>query len=105
MAASHFDKAVVLREVAALPYICPTLVCVRKTSVYLDEVRAAQLARLAELEGRSQAEVLRAAVDAYARHVAGDREFALAAGFPRIDEDPRPISEIPEDELLAGFGQ
>lgn len=77
----------------------------RKTSVYLDEVRAARLARLAELEGRSQADVLRAAVDAYAPHLATDREFALAAGFRRVDDDPRPISQVPDDELLAGFGE
>jgi hypothetical protein len=32
-------------------------------------------------------------------------EFALAAGFQRIDDDPRPISEIPEDELLGGSGR
>jgi len=77
----------------------------RKTSVYLDEVRAARLARIAEVEGRSQADVLRAAVDAYAPQIAGDRDFALAAGFPRIDSDPRPISQIPDTELLAGFGE
>jgi len=28
----------------------------------------------------------------------------LADGFPRIDGDPRPISQIPEQELLEGFG-
>jgi hypothetical protein len=77
----------------------------RKTSVYLDEVRAARLARIAELEGRSQAEVLRAAVDAYEPQRSTDRDFALAAGFPRVDGDVRPISEIPDDELLAGFGE
>lgn len=77
----------------------------RKTSVYLDEVRAARLARIAEVEGRSQADVLRAAVDAYAPQIANDRDFALAAGFPRIDRDPRPISKIPDTELLAGFGE
>lgn len=77
----------------------------RKTSVYLDEVRAARLARIAEVEGRSQAEVLRAAVDAYTPQVATDRDFALAAGFPRVDRDSRPISQIPDDELLAGFGE
>lgn len=77
----------------------------RKTSVYLDEVRAARLARIAEVEGRSQADVLRAAVDAYALQIVTDRDFALAAGFPRIDRDPRPISQIPESELLAGFGE
>jgi hypothetical protein len=36
---------------------------------------------------------------------AGDRDFALAAGFPRIDDDPRPISELPDAELLEGFGE
>ena len=77
----------------------------RKTSVYLDEVRAARLARIAEVEGRSQADVLRAAVDAYAPQIANDRDFALAAGFPRVDRDPRPISQIPDAELLAGFGE
>jgi predicted DNA-binding protein len=78
---------------------------VRKTSVYLDEARAARLARLARLEGRSQAEVLRSAVDAYQPHLAAGRDFALAAGFARIDDDPRPISQIPEEELLGGFGE
>ena len=77
----------------------------RKTSVYLDEARAARLARLAQLEGRSQAEVLRSAVDAYQPHLAAGRDFALAAGFARIDDDPRPISQIPEHELLSGFGE
>ncbi len=76
----------------------------RKTSVYLDDAQAARLSRLAKEEGRSQAEILRAAVDAYQPQPSRDRSFALAAGFPRIDEDPRAISEIPEHELLDGFG-
>lgn len=76
----------------------------RKTSVYLDEAQAARLSRLAKQEGRSQAEILRAAVDAYQPQTSRDRNFALAAGFDRIDDDPRPISEIPDDELLNGFG-
>lgn len=76
----------------------------RKTSVYLDDAQAARLSRLAKEEGRSQAEILRAAVDAYQPQPSRDRNFALAAGFPRIDEDPRPISEIPEHDLLGGFG-
>ena len=37
----------------------------RKTSVYLDDEQARRLARLAGQEGRSQAEILRAAVAAY----------------------------------------
>lgn len=76
----------------------------RKTSVYLDEAQAARLSRLAEEEGRSQAEILRAAVDAYQPPSSHDRNFALAVGFRRIDDDPRPLSEIPKDELLDGFG-
>ncbi len=76
----------------------------RKTSVYLDDAQAARLSRLALEEGRSQAEILRAAVDAYEPQASQDRNFALAAGFRRLDDDPRPISQIPEHELLDDFG-
>jgi hypothetical protein len=34
-----------------------------------------------------------------------DRDWALARGFSRGDDDPRPTSEIPEKDLLAGFGE
>jgi predicted DNA-binding protein len=77
----------------------------RKTSVYLTERESKRLADLARSEGRSQAEIIREAITAYIPTSRGDRDFALAAGFARIDDDPRPISEIPEDELLAGFGK
>jgi predicted transcriptional regulator len=77
----------------------------RKTSVYLNEEQAERLARLARDEGRSQAEILRDAIERYESPPARDRGFALAAGFARIDEDPRPISEIPQRELLEGFGR
>jgi len=76
----------------------------RKTSVYLDDAQAERLARLARQEGRSQAEILREAVAAYQPVATRDRNFALAAGFPRIDTDSRPVSRIPEHELLKGFG-
>jgi hypothetical protein len=36
---------------------------------------------------------------------AADRDWALAGGFSRVDADPRPISEIPEVDLLASFGE
>jgi Ribbon-helix-helix protein, copG family len=77
----------------------------RKTSVYLNDEQAERLARLAREEGRSQAEILRDAIERYESPPARDRSFSLAAGFPRIDADPRPISQIPEDELLEGFGR
>ena len=76
----------------------------RKTSVYLSERESKRLAELAQSEGRSQAEIIREAILAYVPTAANDREFALAAGFVRIDDDPRPISAIPEEELLGGFG-
>jgi predicted DNA-binding protein len=78
----------------------------RKTSVYLDENQAQRLARLAREEGRSQAEILREAVATYQPRSSQDRNFALAGGgFARIDSDPRAIADIPEKELLEGFGE
>lgn len=77
----------------------------RKTSVYLTEHESRRLAELARSEGRSQAEIIREAITAYVPAGKGIGDFALAAGFERIDSDPRPISEIPEDELLDGFGR
>jgi predicted transcriptional regulator len=76
----------------------------RKTSVYLTDRESRRLSELARSEGRSQAEVIREAILAYVPRRGGEGEFALAAGFERIDDDPRPISEIPDDELLEGFG-
>jgi predicted transcriptional regulator len=77
---------------------------VRKTSVYLGERESRRLAELAAAEGRSQADIIREAIAAYIPAPRGEGDLALAAGFPRIDDDPRPISQIPDDELLSGFG-
>ena len=77
----------------------------RKTSVYLTEQESKRLAELARSEGRSQAEIIREAINQYVPAGNGAGELALSVGFERIDDDPRPISEIPDDELLRGFGQ
>lgn len=77
---------------------------VRKTSVYLTDRESRRLSELARSEGMSQAEIIREAIAAYVPPARGDGDFALAAGFPRIDDDPRAISDIPDDELLEGFG-
>jgi predicted DNA-binding protein len=87
-----------------MPYVV-TLHRVRKTSIYLRERESRRLVELARAEGRSQAEIVRQAITAYVPTVRGGGDFALAAGFARRDDDPRPISEIPEDELLNGFGE
>jgi predicted DNA-binding protein len=84
--------------------VVPYTRVMRKTSVYLDDEQAERLARLARDLGRSQAEILRDAIASYRPEPARDRDFAIARGFARIDDDPRPISQIPEDELLEGFG-
>jgi len=76
----------------------------KKTSVYLSERESNRLAELARSEKRSQAEIIREAIATYIPPGRSEGEFALAAGFERIDDDPRSISEIPEEELLEGFG-
>ncbi len=77
----------------------------RKTSVYLTERESRRLAELARSEKRSQAEIIRDAIASYVPPGRGDGDFALAAGFARVDDDPRPISAISEDALLDGFGR
>jgi predicted transcriptional regulator len=77
----------------------------QKTSVYLEPEQVRRLTDLAEYLGRSQAEIIRDAIASYEPTGKGDRNFALARGFSRVDEDPRPISEISEADLLAGFGE
>ncbi|HTZ87798.1 MAG TPA: CopG family transcriptional regulator [Solirubrobacteraceae bacterium] len=74
----------------------------RKTSVYLDEDQAERLARLARQEGRSQAAILREAVATYQPKPSEDRDFALAASGRG---DGTSIADVPEEELLEGFGE
>lgn len=72
-----------------------------KTSVYLSEAEVARLAALAEREGVSQADVIRRAIRQYVPERRGSRDFALS----RSGSGPGgSIADIPEDELLEGFG-
>ena len=73
----------------------------RKTSVYLAVEETARLAKLAEREGTSQAEVIRRAIRAYEPETRGDRDFSLARN---ADGPGGSISELREDELLDAFG-
>lgn len=88
-----------------MPYVVPYTSSMRKTSIYLDDEQAERLARLARAEGRPQAEIVREAISCYRPTRKRDRNFALGGNFERIDRDRRPISEIPEDELMHGFGE
>jgi predicted transcriptional regulator len=73
----------------------------KKTSLYLDEVDLARLRRLARREGRSQAEIMRAALAAYEARLTADRAFALSGAW---EGDGTSVANIPEEELLRGFG-
>lgn len=73
----------------------------RKTSVYLPDEDAARLADLARQEGISQADVIRRAIRTYVPSQRGNRDFALS----RVGEGPGgSIADVPDDELLDGFG-
>jgi predicted transcriptional regulator len=73
----------------------------KKTSLYLEEADLARLKRLALREGRSQAEIVRAAIAAYEEQSSPDRAFALAGAW---EGDGTSVADIPEEELLRGFG-
>jgi Ribbon-helix-helix protein, copG family len=76
----------------------------KKTSVYLSEADAAVLRRLAEDEGKSQAAVLREAIAAYdaSNTPPPDRHFATD-GF--CEGDGSSVADMPEQELMLGFGE
>lgn len=74
----------------------------KKTSVYLEDVHLERLRRAAEQEGRSQAEVIRDAIIRYATKGRPDRNFAMA-GIARGDGTS--VADIPEEELMRGFGE
>lgn len=79
----------------------------KKTSLYLDEEHQHLLKLMAERERRSQADVIRDAISLYA-HQKPDRHFAVSRvgldGTQRVPWDGRSIADIPEEELMAGFG-
>ena len=50
-----------------------------------------------------EAEDVREAIR-YAAEAERDRNFALDGNFERLDPDSHPISEVPGDELMRGFG-
>jgi predicted transcriptional regulator len=75
---------------------------VKKTSVYLEEADVERLRRLAAAEGRTQAEVIRAAIAAYDAGRRPDRDFALAGAW---EGDGSSVADQPEEELLRGFGE
>lgn len=78
-----------------------TLRPVRKTSVYLSEPEAIWLAELARQEGISQADVIRRAIRQYIPPQRGARRFALSNSAAGPGGS---VADVPDDELLDGFG-
>ncbi|MGQ0464407.1 MAG: ribbon-helix-helix domain-containing protein [Sporichthyaceae bacterium] len=75
----------------------------RKTSVYLEDADLARVALLAEMEGKSQAEIIRQAIRTYESPKRDIRDFALyRAGS---SGDGRSIADLDMDELMEGFGE
>ena len=85
-----------------LPYVLPYTVLMRKTSVYLDDELAERLARVAEAEGRPQAEIIREAITAYEPPPREDRNFALTGCVSGPGDS---IADLDVDELMRGFGE
>jgi hypothetical protein len=73
----------------------------KKITIYLDEIAVDRLRRLAAREGRSQAEVIRSAIALYEEQKP-DRNFLLAGSW---HGDGRSVADIPEEELMRGFGE
>ncbi|HEX9234735.1 MAG TPA: CopG family transcriptional regulator [Actinomycetota bacterium] len=74
----------------------------KKTSVYLSDEETDRLERIARKEGISQAQVIRNAIRGYVPRTEGPRDFAMA----RSGRGPgTSVADLPEEELLAGFGE
>lgn len=74
----------------------------RKTSVYFTEEDSDTLRGLSERLQVSQAKVLQEALATYDAEQMPDRNFAFAATF---DGDGTAIADVPDDELMQGFGE
>ena len=78
--------------------------CMRKTSVYLEDDQARRLADFANRTRRPQADIIRAAIDSYVPRKP-DKNFALRGQFKPLNGDTRSIADIPKEELMRGFGE
>ena len=74
------------------------MACMRKTTIYLSELQVQRVRRIAAASGRTQAEVIREAIDklpADARLM--PRSIGRGRGGPDLSER--------SEELLEGFGE
>jgi predicted transcriptional regulator len=74
----------------------------RKTSVYLTDEESKRLAEAAEREGRPQAEIIREAIATYRAQSNETGALSLIASGRGPGTS---VADIPEEELLEGFGE
>lgn len=74
----------------------------RKASVYLTDADQERLEYLARREGKSQAAILREAFRMYEARLGG---FTYSALEGCVASDGMSAADIPEEELLLGFGE
>ncbi|MEX2620783.1 MAG: CopG family transcriptional regulator [Egibacteraceae bacterium] len=72
-----------------------------KTSVYLSDAERERLGHLAAVTGRSQSAIIREAIASYQPAAAGGRDLALTGV---ADGPAGSIADLPDEELLDGFG-
>lgn len=70
--------------------------------MYLDERHRRRLEELSRDTGRSQAEIIRDAIDQYQPPQSAPRYFAV---FNSGRGPGGSIADVPEEELLKGFGE
>jgi hypothetical protein len=93
-------KLALIRLCAQPPYVLPYAI-MKKTSIYLRPAERKRVARLAKLEGKTQAEVIRAAIASYEPAGKAHREFALSCSG---EGSGASIADVDPDELMSGFG-
>ncbi len=109
-AAERPELTVTTAHWAGLQATCPTFYppFMKKTSIYLEDHQVERLKQLSEAEGRSQAEIVRHAITLY-RSPSNQppRKFAMEGVAPGLAQrlGYRSIMDIPEEELLEGFGE
>jgi len=71
-------------------------------TVELDDEQASWLRKVAEVEGRTEADVVRDAILQYWSRPRGERKLAIDG----VGRGPGgSIADIPQEELLKGFGE
>ena len=77
-----------------------------KTSVYLSDDEKERLAHLARIEGKSQADIIRAAIRQYRCEAQeGKRRFSFVGSASVPGLSARELAQLPDEDLFEGLGE